>query len=67
MAMEFIPHGNLYDWLRSEGTNGGKLLGWEMRFRIAMYPLLYSRVLNCLTQLIFDLREGFGLWNAVLA
>lgn len=42
MAMEFIPHGNLYDWLRNEGQDGGKLLGWEMRFRIAMYPFLYA-------------------------
>lgn len=39
MAMEFIAHGNLYDWLRSEASNGGKSIGWEMRLKIALYPL----------------------------
>ena len=38
MAMEFVPHGNLYDWLRKDSPNGGKSLGWEMRLRIAMNP-----------------------------
>eukprot|EP00026_Physarum_polycephalum_P000251 Phypoly_transcript_00251.p1 GENE.Phypoly_transcript_00251~~Phypoly_transcript_00251.p1 ORF type:complete len:1880 (+),score=208.43 Phypoly_transcript_00251:799-5640(+) len=36
MAMEFIPHGNLYEWLRKDSPNGGKLIGWEMRLKIAM-------------------------------
>lgn len=40
MAMEYVAHGNLYEWLRKEGNDGGKDLGWEMRMRVAMNPFL---------------------------
>eukprot|EP01113_Clastostelium_recurvatum_P022441 TRINITY_DN2678_c0_g1_i3.p1 TRINITY_DN2678_c0_g1~~TRINITY_DN2678_c0_g1_i3.p1 ORF type:complete len:2207 (+),score=796.21 TRINITY_DN2678_c0_g1_i3:224-6844(+) len=33
MAMEYMPHGNLYSWLR---TDQAKDLSWDMRLRIAL-------------------------------